>query len=50
MMTYETLAHFAQTAGILLFMSGFLMIVAYALWPRNKAIFDKAARTPLNDE
>jgi cytochrome c oxidase cbb3-type subunit IV len=48
--TYETLAHIAQTAGILLFMTGFLMIVGYALWPKNQAKFDKAARAPLNDE
>ena len=28
----------------------FLAIVAYALWPRNKAKFDKAAKMPLREE
>ena len=28
----------------------FLAVVAYALWPRNKAAFDEAARMPLREE
>jgi cytochrome c oxidase cbb3-type subunit 4 len=28
----------------------FLAIVIYALWPRNKAAFDKAARMPLRED
>jgi cytochrome c oxidase cbb3-type subunit 4 len=28
----------------------FVVVVAYALWPRNRATFDKAARLPLQDD
>jgi cytochrome c oxidase cbb3-type subunit 4 len=33
-----------------IFVAIFLAIVAYALWPRNKAKFDKAAKMPLREE
>ena len=33
-----------------IFVAIFLAIVAYALWPRNKAAFDEAARMPLREE
>lgn len=33
-----------------LFVAIFLAIVTYALWPRNKAAFDEAARMPLREE
>jgi cytochrome c oxidase cbb3-type subunit 4 len=33
-----------------IFVAIFLAIVAYALWPRNKAAFDDAARMPLREE
>ena len=28
----------------------FLTIVTYALWPRNKAAFDEAAKMPLRED
>jgi cytochrome c oxidase cbb3-type subunit 4 len=28
----------------------FIAVVVYALWPRNRAKFDKAARLPLQDD
>ena len=33
-----------------IFVGIFFAIVAYALWPRNKAAFDEAARMPLREE
>ena len=27
----------------------FVAIVTYALWPRNRSLFDRAARMPLED-
>jgi cytochrome c oxidase cbb3-type subunit IV len=33
-----------------LFVGVFIAIVAYALWPRNRTRFDKAARVPLQDD
>ena len=32
------------------FVGIFIAIVIYAFWPRNKAIFDEAARMPLREE
>ena len=32
-----------------IFVAVFLAIVTYALWPRNKAAFDEAARLPLRE-
>jgi len=33
-----------------LFFGIFIAIVVYALWPRNKATFDAAARQPLRED
>lgn len=33
-----------------LFVGIFISIVVYALWPRNKATFDAAARMPLRED
>lgn len=33
-----------------IFVAIFLAIVTYALWPRNKAAFDEAARMPLRED
>jgi cytochrome c oxidase cbb3-type subunit IV len=33
-----------------IFVALFLAIVIYALWPRNKAAFDAAARAPLRED
>jgi cytochrome c oxidase cbb3-type subunit IV len=50
MSTYHTLANIAQTFGMLLFIGGFLLVVVYALLPRNRATFDAAARAPLHED
>ena len=47
---YETLAKFAQTGGLIYFVAMFAAALTYALWPRNQARFDAAARLPLNDD
>jgi cytochrome c oxidase cbb3-type subunit 4 len=47
---YETLASFAQTWGLLFFFTVFAGVLVYALWPKNGAKFDAAARMPLNDD
>jgi len=33
-----------------IFVGIFIAIVSYALWPRNKAAFDEAAKMPLREE
>ncbi|MEL7028646.1 MAG: cbb3-type cytochrome c oxidase subunit 3, partial [Pseudomonadota bacterium] len=47
---YETLSEFAQTGGLLLFVAAFILVLIYALAPKNRDIFEKAARAPLDDE
>jgi cytochrome c oxidase cbb3-type subunit 4 len=32
------------------FVGIFIAIVIYAFWPRNKAVFDEAAKMPLREE
>lgn len=49
-MTYNTLAQFAQTGGLVYFTLLFVGIVAYAWWPRNRARFEDAASLPLSED
>ena len=49
-MTYQTMAAFAQTGGLLYFVGMFAAVIAYAVWPRNRARFDAAAQMPLSED
>jgi cytochrome c oxidase cbb3-type subunit 4 len=48
--TYQLLASIAQSAGVLLFMGAFLLICGYALWPRHRDTFERAAHLPLSED
>jgi cytochrome c oxidase cbb3-type subunit 4 len=48
--TYLTLAHFAQTWGLVLFCAGFGGVVLYALSPSRKKMFEDAASMPLRED
>jgi len=48
--TYEWLAQFAQSAGTVYCFLFFLATLVYALWPKNGAQFNEAARTPLRED
>ena len=48
--TYEWLARFAQSAGVLYFIAIFLAVLAYALRSGNKETFERAARAPLRED
>ncbi|KAB2886322.1 MAG: cbb3-type cytochrome c oxidase subunit 3 [Pseudorhodoplanes sp.] len=48
--TYRFLAEFAQSWGLVYFVTIFMIVVAYALWPSNKAKFDEASRMPLRED
>jgi cytochrome c oxidase cbb3-type subunit 4 len=48
--TYEALAHFAQTWGLIYFFAVFMIVVLYALWPSHRQRFDDAARVPLRED
>ncbi len=43
-------SHFVMTHWTPLFVAILVGIVTYALWPRNKAAFDEAARMPLRED
>ena len=49
-MSYETVSRFAQQGGSIYFSLLFVAALAYALWPRSKGRFDRAARIPLDEE
>lgn len=49
-MTYEQLSAFAQTSGMIYFILIFAGVCIYALWPSNRATFEKASRIPLENE
>ena len=48
--TYKFLANFAQTWGLLYFVSVFAVAVGWALWPSNRKRFEDAARMPLRED
>jgi cytochrome c oxidase cbb3-type subunit 4 len=48
--TYKFLANFAQTWGLLYFVTVFAIVVAWVLRPANKQRFDDAARVPLRED
>ncbi len=49
-MSYENLAGFAQTWGLLYFVAIFVAVVIYAYSPRNRARFERAALLVLKDD
>ncbi len=49
-MTYQAASEFARSWGLVFLMAIFAGAVLYALWPANRAKFDRAAAIPLDDE
>ncbi len=47
---YEDVLAFAQSWGSVYFVSLFVVVVIYALWPGNKATFTQAANIPLKED
>jgi cytochrome c oxidase cbb3-type subunit IV len=47
---YKFVAEFAQTWGLVYFVTVFLMVLVYALAPSRKSRFDAAARMPLQED
>ena len=49
-MSYDVLAHFIKIGGTVFFTGFFTLAIVYALWPKNKARFDRAAQLPLTED
>jgi cytochrome c oxidase cbb3-type subunit IV len=49
-MTYETVARLAQQGGTVYFVLLFMGGLVYAMWPKKKDEFQRAARLPLDEE
>jgi cytochrome c oxidase cbb3-type subunit 4 len=47
-MTYETVASFSQVTSLLMFVAMFVVVLAYALWPKNGPRFEEAQRRALD--
>jgi cytochrome c oxidase cbb3-type subunit IV len=47
-MNYDTIATISQVTSLLMFITMFIAVVVYALWPENGAKFDKAQRRALD--
>ena len=48
--TYRTISEFAQTWGLAYFVTVFLIMLLYVLWPSRRQQFDEAARLPLRED
>jgi cytochrome c oxidase cbb3-type subunit IV len=48
--SYRALAEFAQTWGLAYFVTVFLIVLVYALWPSRQRKFDEAARIPVRED
>jgi cytochrome c oxidase cbb3-type subunit 4 len=49
-MTYQDVLYVSETYGLVYLVVMFAVVLAYALWPRNKKKFDRAARMPLEED
>jgi cytochrome c oxidase cbb3-type subunit 4 len=50
MLTYLAFAKFAQTWGLIYFVSIFLLMIAYVMRPSGKAKYEEAAKLPLKED
>ena len=49
-LTYKALAEFAQTWGLLYFVSVFTLVIVYAMWPSRKDRFERNGEIPLRED
>lgn len=47
-MSYDQIAHFIKIGGTVVFTAVFVLAIIYAVWPGNRARFERAARLPLD--
>ena len=49
-MSYDEIATFSKSWGLVYLTLLFLGVCAYALWPKNRERFEHAAHLPLNED
>ena len=49
-MTYESAQSIFGMAGLLLFLTLFVAVLAFVLWPGNRKGFEEASRIPLEKD
>jgi cytochrome c oxidase cbb3-type subunit 4 len=49
-MDYHAVSGFAQSWGLVYLVVLFAVAIGWALWPRNRARFDEAARIPFKED
>lgn len=49
-MGYDEIRGIGGSIGLVMLFVGFLVAIAYALWPSNRKQFDRAAMVPLDDD
>jgi cbb3-type cytochrome oxidase subunit 3 len=47
-MSYDAVASISQVTSLLMFITMFIAVVAYAMWPKNGPRFDRAQRRALD--
>ena len=47
-MSYDTVASISQVTSLLMFVTMFIAVVAYAMWPKNGPRFERAQRRALD--
>lgn len=47
-MTYDQIATISQVTSLLMFVAMFAVVLIYALWPSNRARFDRIQRIALD--
>ncbi len=50
METYNAVAHFAQSWGLLYFFIVFCAVVIFVMWPSRKKQYEDVARMPLRED
>ncbi len=48
--TYEAVAHFAQSWGLIYFFAVFVIVVLFVMRPSRKKRYEQAARLPLSED
>ncbi len=48
--TYNALAHFAQSWGLIYFFVVFVAVVVFVMWPSRRRRYEEASKIPLQED